>query len=502
MPLFSRAFAVSLLLLLLPMQPAAAAPTTATLQPHLTPVTMAPQSPTAFSPLWVTSENAEPGLPVRLEVTIDLGGATTFATVEVDDDTHCVRADEKITCSWTVTPWSDEINQFPAELSVTPRPTAKVGDRADLTMTARIGDGAVTTATSVIRIGEAVDLVTDEEQTVKAAPGRTVRTTPAVGNNGATVIDGVALIVVAHPRLLGATSYQNCRYSVFMLCTFDTELEPGHRYGLASPLALTSPGDTVPGSVAPVYVAWLTPTEMADSLDGEEYGTPGTGAPLRLKPMATAQDADPQVDVDPDNNAGRIVFTVTGQRKPSLAAVGSRVTAATGEHRVLTTGVMNFGPGTLRPELFPNNGLAVTVRLPGNVAAAGDTDCSGREDDEDSLEPSSPASQPATGGEWSCRLTQDLGPAQRASFPFRVLVTDECGPPGQVQVVPDSDGIVGRGKKVVPLLVNVAGATCTAVALPITGPAAGWTALAAVGLIGAGLILVRRRHRSFPQAHK
>jgi hypothetical protein len=526
MPLFSRVLAVSLLVVLLPPQPAAAAPTTATLKPYAPPLTLAPGSDTRYTAIDVRSENAEPYTSVRLEVTVDLGGATSFADVSIepgfgttrsgsteivvepgDTSTPCERADEKITCSWTSTPSSEIVDQTPALLAVKPLKTARTGDRAVLTMAARIGDGAVTNGTSVIQVGEGVNLVSDGEQTVKAAPGKTVRTTPAVLNGGKTAINGVVLVLDSHPRLIGPSSYRNCRYYFGMICTFDTTLEPGRRYALSSPVTLHSPADTVPGSVAPIDLAWITPADWASTELGDS-GRAGTGPPLTLKPLAAAQDATPQVDVDLEDNFATIKFTVTGKRKPSLSAIGARLDAATSDRRTLTAGLMNFGPGTLRPDLFRNNSLGVAVRLPGNVAVEEEpySDCYSVNVGPPVAPPSPPAAPSSTGAdelssEWLCDLNRDLGPGQRATFPFLVTVADECGTPGQVEIIQNDDGIVGHRRKVVPLSVNVKGAKCAAVALPITGPAAGWTALAALVLIAAGLGLAVRRTRRPVCAH-
>ena len=258
----------------------------------------------------------------------------------------------------------------------------------------------------------------------------------------------------------------------------------------------------MPGSVASVELAWITPTEWAETDPGDS-GRLGTGAPLTLRPLATAQDTSPQADVNLEDNFASIEFAVTGTRKPSLSAIGSRLSAATSDRRTLTTGLMNFGPGTLRPDLFRNNSLSVAVRLPTNVAVEEDagSGCYSAGFDFPSAAPSTPAARSEQADEWYCNLNRDLGPGQRMNFSFLVLVEDDCGTPGQAEILPDDDGIIGRSRKVVPLSVNVAGAACAAVALPITGPAAGWTVLAAVVLIAAGIGLVVRRTRRPVCAH-
>src|SRR5690242_19112196 len=81
---FSRVLVAMLLLVLLPVAPAVAAPATATLVPRLGPVTLAPGGPEKHTLLWVRLGDAERGTSASLEVTADLGGATAFADVRIE----------------------------------------------------------------------------------------------------------------------------------------------------------------------------------------------------------------------------------------------------------------------------------------------------------------------------------------------------------------------------------------------------------------------------------
>ncbi|MGK5680028.1 hypothetical protein [Actinoplanes sp. URMC 104] len=483
MALFPRAVPVALLLLLLlPSSPAAAAPADATAEPHLAQVTLAPAGPPKTTPLWVRVGAAEPAARQHLELTVDLGGATAFADVEIEHGNTssaraapdgqtpvqavlpCRRTAEKIFCSWDATLSAAGSLEVPAVLTVTPKDSARTGDSAGVTVTARAGDGPTGTALSIIQVGEGVDLAAGPDRTVGAAPGRSARLTPVVRNEGTIEVSDVVLLVDADPRLLGPSSFRNCRYGVALLCAFDTPLAPGRGYTLSAPLTLRSPADSVPGSRARVTYQWMTKADWAD-LALDDYGTPGRDGVLTLEPLAASQNDKPQSDVRPEDDYATATFTVGGDRRPALAAVGLRRTAAVGKEVVLRPGLVNFGPGTFRPDLFPNNGLAIVVRLPGNVEEAGTVGC-----------------------EYGyCVLERQLAPGQRITFENAVDVTGGCGTPGRVEVL----GLDGEVTSAAQLAVTVPGATC--VALPITGPPVAWAGLAGAALVFVGFLLAVRR---------
>ena len=499
MSLASRALAVSVLLVLLPLHPAVAAATTATAEPRLARVTLAPGGPQRGSLLWVHTDNVEPYSEQRLDVTVDLGDAAAFTdaeiipmvgskTIELEvagvpsapprPASPCRRTGTKFACSWTTAYDAASSVDVAAALLVTPTAAAKTGDSAEVTTTARLGDGPVRTSTSTIQVGEGVDLVADESREVKAAPGRSVKIIPQVTNASTTTATGVTLVIAADSRLLVPSSYRNCRYGLIMICTFDTSLAAGRAYAIAAPILLRSPADSIPGSATEVTHGWTTKAEWEDE-DLSDYGTPGTGAALALTPVASAQAEQPQADVRPENNYAITTFTVGGTGFPELAAIGSTRESAVGHELQLSPGLMNFGPGTLRPTLFENNALPVAVRLPANVMGYGSNECTSGSDDV-----------------YYCSLRRDLGPGQRATFAFEVEVSGGCGDPGKVSV-PDqltSGDFDPRTKHTATLSVTVAGATC--VALPITGPRAAWTALAGIALVTAGLVLALRRTRA------
>lgn len=492
MSLISRSAAVVLLLALLPLSPAVAAPTTATAEPHLEQITLAPQGPSKTTPLRVRTEDVEPGAQELLEVTVDPGASAAFSDVTVEPvelivlggapadsvPRPCRRSGGKVFCSWVKTFTAFDV---PALITIAPKASAKTGDSAEIAVTAKIGDGPVSTVSSVIQIGEGVDLVAGEHRAMKAAAGRTVEFTPLVRNASKVPVVGVILSIDVDARLLRPSSYRNCRYGFRLICTFDRVLEPGRSYALGQPVVLRPPADSVPGSAVPVMHEWMTKTDS----DWINFGTPGKGGLLTLESLASSQAARPH----PDDNFSVTSLTVTGKRRPILAAAGVRRTAAIGHSSVLSPGLANFGPGTLRPDLFPNNRLTITVRLPANVVADGNGE---------SCSPS------GTDDVRYCLLDRELGAGQRATFPIGVTVAEDCGDPGRVEFaerLPDIDGVVTGSKKAAELSVEVPGSTCAAAVLPITGPGSGRVALFGLVLLAVGLMLAVVRVRRPVCAH-
>ncbi|WP_250032052.1 hypothetical protein [Paractinoplanes maris] len=499
MSLISRVLAIALLLVLLPMRPASAAPTAAIAEPHLGSVTLAPRGPDKITLLAVRTSNITPGAGQRLQVTVDLGAAAAFAEAEVaslrspldlpDLDggsssapvaPPCRPTGAKIVCSWTSTFFGTTSLEPLGLVTVSARDAAQVGDEAEVTVTARIGDGETRTGTSMFRVGEGVDLAAGPDRQVEVPPGKTATARPVISNAGSTTIDGAVFVLDADRRLLGSSTHRNCRYGTAVICVFDTELEPGHSYGFSKPLTLRSPADAIPGSEVEITEYWLTRAEWddANAIFPETDGVPGTGPALTLEPLASGSVAKPQTDVSPENNSSGLTLTVGGRGWPHLVAVGARRSAAVGASLTLSPGMVNFGPGTLHPELFPNNQLAVVASLPGNVEALEYADdCFSESDD---------------GSVLYCPLVRSLAAGRRVTYPVRVEVADDCGDPGRVEV-PDqwSDDSDHRTKNVAQLTVTSPGARCTA--LPITGPAAGWTALGGIALVAVGLLLAVRR---------
>lgn len=494
------------LLAIVPTVPAGAAPPAPAAEPRLGRLTLGPGGPEKLTLLWVRPEHVTPATEHRVRLTVDASAVTRFADVDLAliDHSVAITADEArssgpgpgpcrrsagtFSCDWTATFFQEGSLEPVAVLVARPRSAAATGDQGEIVVTTRLGDGPARTGTSAVRIGQGVDLAAGEPIEVRAAPGRTVTATPTV-RVGAAGVDGVVLVLDADQRLLGRSSHRNCRYyGTAVVCTFATALQPGRSYAVTTPFVLRPPADAVPGSEAPLRHQWLTAADWADwraSIPDDDLGAPGTGDELALVEVTAAQ-SDPQVDVQPLNDSSVITLTVAGAGRVDLAAVGSRHTAAVGSAVVLTAGVRNRGPGTLRPDLFPNNAVAATVRLPRNVRPTDADSLCGRAWDVGEVV------------EYHCELRGTLAPGHQATFGFPVETVDDCGTAGSVEVADRLPGVAfgratGRGDDVAAITVRVPGARCGA--LPITGPAARGLALAGSVLIAVGLVLAVRRVR-------
>jgi hypothetical protein len=530
----------ALSLLALPAAPAAAAPAETTVQPFVGRITLAPGSPEKLTLLWLrvsAPETAEH----HISLTLDYSGIASFATVDfalttansdampsatsssgsaaADATGPCTTAGTAFTCEWDDLIYeSDTKLAYAGLVSATPKDTATTGVEGELQVTAKIDDGAAASATSVVRVGEAVDLDAGDAAEVTAAAGGTTSVTPVIRNGGATTIEGAVLVFAASPQLLGATNYRNCQYGDgTVACTFDTALEQGASYRLSSPFQLRPPTDAVPGSQAPAVAQWTTASEwedFAEVVDDDFWGESGTGGELELEPVAGSQAAAPQSDVTPLNDTTVITLTVSGSREPDLAAVGTKVTKAKSQVTI-RVGAANRGPGTLRPSLFGNNQVPALVRLPTNVTAV-------------QVDPRCDEVATRT---YVCATTTTLRPDDREYFNFVLHVDKASGKGGQIEVADTLPTITSTrsgsrlktkagtavspkagtevGAKATGLANNVAQIVVTSTGgsgggLPITGSAGSavvGTASAGLGLVALGSLLATRRPQRPVYAH-
>jgi hypothetical protein len=499
------------LLLAVPVAPAAAAPASPTIEPHLGTITLAPGGPEKITLLWLRI-TAAPQTEHRFTLTVDHSDVTDFAAVELivdpDSDTGLAAAARKssapastasagesgpcsttastVSCSWHGAVHESDMLALAALVSVKPTSSAAVGDEGTIMTHARIDDREIATTESAVRVGEGVDLAAGDTQEVAAAAGGTASATPVIRNAGTTAATGVAVVVDAAPDLLGASSYSNCRYGGgTFICTFDDTLAAGGSYELTSPIRLGPPAGSVPGSVAQVLVHWLTAADLADLIEAIPdglLGDPGTGAALGLTPLATGQ-AEPQSDTEPLNDAGTITLTVTGSDDPDIAAVGAEVTAGADGTATIDVGSRNIGPGTLRPDLYPNNELPSVVSLPGNVSAL----------------VVDPRCDPTGDGRYICSADTTLPPGSRLDYGFALRVDTSQGEAGQVQVanvLPSFAGVRATAQDNNVARIVVTGSGGAGGGLPITGPGALGLAVAGLGLVAAGalltVVLIRR----------
>ena len=499
-------------LLVLPAGPSAAAPVEATVEPHLGSLTLAPGGPDKLTLLWMQATGT-PQTSHHFAMTVDYAAVAGFADVEVllgslSVESYRAAADDvqtspatssgpctqttatMFTCGWDGVLYKSDSLYAAGLVSAKPKSTAVTGDEGKITVTARIDDGTPATTESTVRVGEGVDLASGSDQEVSAKAGGTANTTPVVRNSGTTAVNGLVMFLDADPRLLGTSSYSNCEYGEgSVVCTFDTVLAVGQSYALSDPISLGPPAGSVPGSQAQAVVQWLTATEwqdLSESLPDDFLGEAGTGDPLELTEAVAGQD-QPQSDVEPENDAGTITLTVTGGESPDLAALGARVTGTPAADLVISVGTVNLGPGTLHPDLYPNNQVAAQIRLPANVTAL-DVDPRCREN----------------GTLYLCYATATMAPGDGDTYGFVVRLDASRGEAGQVQVddlLPTVAGIraANQENNVAPIVVTASGGTGGG--LPITGSTVrlqdvlGMAATGAAFIVVGTLLTVRRDRR-------
>jgi hypothetical protein len=367
-----------------------------------------------------------------------------------------------------------------------PTESAVTGDNGKVVVTAQIDDATPSAVEATVQVGEGVDLAAGSGQEIEAEPGGSASTTPTVSNTGSIPVDGVVMFMDADPRLLGDNSYSNCQYGDGeVVCSFDTTLAAGQSYAVSEPITLTPPADSVNGSQAQAVVQWMTSTEWADwrdALPDDFLGDAGTGDPLELTPVAEGQGA-PQSDVEPENDTGTITLTVAGADEPDLAALGADVTAAPSQVAI-AVGTRNLGPGTLHPDLYPNNQVAAEIRLPGNVTAIGvDSRCGDH------------------GDSYVCYATRTMAPGDRDTFTFALRVDDRKGSAGQIEVgdvLPSIAGVraAAQQNNVASIVITGSGA-----GLAVTGPNALRTAVTGAAFVVVGLLLAVRPRRRPIGAH-
>ena len=293
---------------------------------------------------------------------------------------------------------------------------------------------------------------------------------------------------------MGESSYKNCQYGTgAFVCTFDTTINAGSSYALSSPIKFTAPADSVPGSQSQAVVSWMTATEwedLADVLPDGYLAEAGTDDPLELEESASSQST-PQSDVLPDNDTSVVTLTVTGSGVPDMAAIGTRVTGASSEVTI-RVGTANAGPGTLHPDIYPNNRVTSLVTLPGNVKAT-------KVDDR---------CEPAGTGKYLCNTSTTLAPGDQEYFGFVLKLKTSQGTAGQIEVgdvLPSITGVqaAADGNNVASIVVTGTGGSGGGGdgGLPTTGSDAVDTAVAGFGLVILGALMTVRRSQRLVYPH-
>jgi hypothetical protein len=485
--------------------PALAAPA---VELHLERVTLAPGGNEKLVPVWASISGSQRH---GARLTLDYSAISDFATVvaaevlydsigttsrELDElnevqtqgpssdpGAPCVAGEGKYTC--TLDGVTGRKSPWPlAFFALTPRAGATTGKTGVMSATLVLDGGVEKTVTSEVRVGQAVDLRALENDPITVAPGKAGGTDVRVRNVGSTPVEGAVLLMNVDERVRTGTTHANCWYGEYTVaCTFESTLAPGTSYGLSAPVTFRPPADAIPGSVLGTSLTWMTGTEWSDLTDSfaslpSDDGEAGTGPALTLTELAAAA-ADPQADIDDENNWADLSLTVSGKTTVDLAAVGDRITAPVGDKATVRVGVINHGPGRLYPDLFYNNVADFIVTIPENtvVTSEGD-DCF----------------DTGNGSLW-CRMRPALAPGGKEVFPIGLRVEKRKGDAGKVEVLDQSRAEAqlpdaNPDNNVAKLVVTGTGGED----LPITGPA-GYLAfgafLLAVGVVGR--YLGRRR---------
>ncbi|GIE96307.1 LPXTG cell wall anchor domain-containing protein [Paractinoplanes rishiriensis] len=492
------------LLFTLPAGAAAAAPATPTVEAHVGGLTLAPDGPEKITMMWLRATDAtlsEHSFTMTVDFT-DIAGFAEFnmglvvssefntigslAGSPAESPGPCQRTDTTFTCAWDETIYRpDTISAF-GLLMAEPKDGAVAGAEGKVAITTRIDGGEATTTESTVRVGVAVDVAAAEDLEVSTVAGEAANTSPAVRNAGSADVNGVVMYVASDARLLLDTSYSNCRYGDGrMACVFDDVVPAGGGRVLDQPLRLRPPADSVPGSQAQVVVQWMTKTEWEDFAPGlpEDFlDVPGVDPPLTLTEAAGAQ-ADPESDIEPENDTGTITLTVTGTDAPDFAAIGAQVTSDPSGSATIQVGARNVGPGTLYPDLYPNNQVHTQVVLPSNVEVrSADDRCE------------------QNGETFVCYATETMEPGYGDTFDFALQVQAGPGRAGQAAVADTLTGQAGAeaadsANNLADIVVTRADGGGSGGGLPVTGSQAAGTAAVGLAMIAIGLIAVRRHRR-------
>ncbi|MBB2944910.1 hypothetical protein FB565_004643 [Actinoplanes lutulentus] len=487
--------------------PAMAAPSSATIATHFQQLTLTPGGEPRDALLWGAIGGAgDAGLEV-VRFTVDWTGIASFADVELSQtgswimrdniatgseyastpaDDGCKVSGTTVTCS--VRTWID--NALPLTglgyFAVEAKAGAAAGSSGAVRVTASVGAGPESTSESLVRIGEGVNLVAEDTDPIDVTAGDTTEVDARVSNGGSTVADGVMLYLGVDRDALADTSYSNCEYGQAVICTFDTQLQPNLTYALSEPIGVRTPADAASGSRLHGEFTWTTATEwddlktsLPDELLDVVFGDlqPGTGDELTLGPATTTAGV-PQVELTEDDNTVELTVTVEDGPAADLTAIGAKVTAKADSTVDVRVGRVNNGPGRLYPDLFENNRLGTSIRLPENTQLVGVGDnCytdDGKDEDSDS-------------NRLWCESDAELGAGDREYFDLELRV-EKSGKNGSVQAYE----LNGDGKNdSAPIVVTVTGGDDD---LPITGPS-GLLAIGAFLLVlgGLGRYLARSR---------
>ncbi|MFD0746994.1 hypothetical protein ACFQ1L_38105 [Phytohabitans flavus] len=284
---------------------------------------------------------------MRFDAT-DLAGVVTLSE-EVSSD--C--AEESAGIFVCQSPFDIELDEFGIgglfDVVITAAQGATEGAEGTLKLTLSAPGIEPVSTQARVRVGEGVDLATDEEPAeVSSAPGANFDAPLRLRNAGETAAEGVAAVFFGGYGIESRTRHSNCTYEGDYLrtCTFEQDLAPGSTH-TASVAARLRPDTYAPGHQALENI-WMTPAEFEDfakfiEANGFDIGKPGDGPALALTEESGIQARKAQADKDPLNNGTYVDVTVTGENGADLEAIGTAFDGAAGSIHETKLGVVNHG---------------------------------------------------------------------------------------------------------------------------------------------------------------
>lgn len=380
--------------------------------------------------------------PKSATLDLDLSEVNDVATIELaTSDWECVPSGETLHCETEAGEWGVPTLEY----YLTAKANAKPGQKAELGIKAT-GGGQAASRSITVTIAEGVDLQAEPEATVDGDPGATVGLPgDVVRNSGDNTAHGAVLLLQSDYRSRYVGDFSNCEEVErrAIICTFDSDLEPGKSYRLSEKLPVKLDEGARTGSELENYVGWLTKDDWAQIID-DEPGSPlppsTPGDELRLVELPAArQAAVPQTDVDQSNNFTIVDIKVGGNNPADLAAVGGTATGKVGDKVTVTAGFTNLGPATV--DAWRLTEPIVTVEIPqGTEAIKVSEECAPYE--KNSEEPWYPWDHAGEPGAdlYGCISAGDPEPGVGGKYPFTLRIDKLTGPTsGKVTTHLDGD---------------------------------------------------------------
>lgn len=431
----------------------------------------------------------------------DLAGKVTVT--ETGSADWCEAAGTTLVCtpgSIMVDPWG---SYYDHNLLLEAADGAALGDEGTLKVTFEAEGSAPVSHEATIRVGEGVDLVTQDGEGVTVRPGADFTATAQVTNASTTVLNGAALTIDNNYGIVVRERYSNCFYDgdALRACVFDEPLEPGATYGVDFAYTL-SPTAEAPGRKIS-HMVWYTKDDFADlTQETAAKRSAGTGAKLALREVSRVSARSPQTDPDPRNNHLDVEVTVAGDNPVDLAAIGDTAAGEQGDEVTVTVGLDNLGSAAAETTHTSDGVTNLRVTLPSGTSAVGvPQDCVGRKGNNWGQ------SGKPFGTLYECDTPRLMEPGDRQRVEFTLRI-DEVIPnaAGKVEInfpcncsVRQSDA--DKSNDTAKILVNASeGGGGAGGGLPVTGTATGLIAGAGAVLLALGVVgfvFARRRRTRF-----